>query len=98
MIRRIIEVLVPIHRTVFVVATTFLAVSGSLVAADPRPLGNWLLTFGAALCMYVGDVCGDIEPDAEDLSRSSNSNRAEARVDMFESRASPFILPMFAFG
>jgi hypothetical protein len=75
------------HRFVFIAATAVLAIGTSRVAVDVAEWRSWLLTLGAALLMYVSDLCGDIEEKSRDLARTTGRPAAKARVDVFRSDA-----------
>ena len=75
------------HRSLFIAATALLAVGTSRIADAAQDWGSWLLTLGAAVIMYVSDLCGEIDRDSAQLARSTAKPAKKARVDMFDSNA-----------
>lgn len=75
------------HRALFIAATALLAVGTSRLADAAQDWGSWLLTLGAAVIMYVSDLCGEIDRDSAQLARSTSKPAKKARVDMFDSSA-----------
>lgn len=89
---------VPGHRLIFVVATALLGVAGSYVSADPRNWTNWAFLIGAAMSMYGGDVCGEIESEARALRKPGSPIADQARIDALKHKRPRVLMPICAFG
>ena len=85
--------LVQANRYVLVLATTVLGIAGSRVASDPKSLADWLIVSGAALALFVSDVCREAMDTASRLRTNTKEQRTRARADAFRARA-PRITPL----
>jgi len=84
-----------LHRSLLVVGTAFLAVAASRLAIDLDSWGPWILAIGAALLMIISDLLRDIDEASRALAGSSGKNLKSARLDVFESQASPRAVLVF---
>jgi hypothetical protein len=84
---RAIAVAVRSHRFIFIAATAILAVGTSRIADSADEWGSWIFTAGAAVLMYVSDLCGEIDQKSTELARSTSQPASQARADLFRSDA-----------
>jgi hypothetical protein len=75
------------HRSLFIAGTAVLAVGTTELTDDACRTGPWLVTLGAAVLMYVGDVLDEVNRDSLDLSRRTETMLAQARLDVFAERS-----------
>ena len=72
-----------LHRALFVLATTGVAISGSRIASDPGEHHSWLFALGFGLLLFAADVLKSVEESAVALSRTSAQPLGRTRVDRF---------------
>lgn len=74
-----------LHRALFVMATTGVAISASRVASDAGDVVAWLFVAGSGLVLFGSDLLRSVEDAAVELSRTSDQPLPQARIDVFAS-------------
>ena len=74
-----------LHRALFVMATTGVAIAGSRVASDSSEVSSWLLVAGFGLLLFGADSLRSVEEAAVELARTANQPLSPTRADVFRS-------------
>ena len=72
-----------LHRALFVLATTGVAISGSRIAAESSEVSSWLFVAGFGLLLVGADLLRSVEETAVELARTSSQPLTPTRVDVF---------------
>ena len=73
-----------LHRALFVMATTGVAISASRVASESSDVPSWLFVVGFGLLLFGADLLRSVEETALKLARTSNQPLPPTRVDVFK--------------
>jgi hypothetical protein len=87
-----------LHRAIFTASAALLGVGGSLLAEDASSVSNWGLVLGPTLLMYVEDLCGTIETNAQKLAPTSPNPLADVRVELFDLKRPVLLFTLLAVG
>ena len=72
-----------LHRALFVMATTGVAISASRVASELTNVSSWLFVVGFGLLLFSADHLKSVEETAVALARTSDHPLHLTRVDVF---------------
>lgn len=81
---RFLTILTKFHRTMLVLSTVGISVSGSKVAADVTSISWWLILSGFTTLLGVSDMCRQIDEPAKELVRSVQVPYRKAATDVMQ--------------